>query len=79
MRSGTIPYGYAYLEGALVKNPIEFSVVLKITRLWQSGKSARAIAQILNDQKIKTRQGKTWRHTVIQSILKNKISKKENL
>ena len=43
MRPGTIPFGFAYLEGRLVKDPKEYKTVLQIQKLWKSGKSCSAI------------------------------------
>jgi hypothetical protein len=70
MRPGTIPYGYAYLEGKLVKDPKEYKTVLKIQKIWRSGKSCSAIAKELNNQKIPTRMGGRWGKAVIARILK---------
>jgi len=70
MKAGTIPYGYAYLEGKLVKDPKEYRTVLKIQKLWRSGKSCSAIATILNKQKTPTRMGGRWGKSVIARILK---------
>ena len=75
-RSGRAPYGFGYLEGSLVKDPKEYPVVQKIIHLWQSGKGQRAIAQILNDQKISTRHGKRWSHGVVGTVLKRHQNKK---
>jgi hypothetical protein len=70
MRPGTIPYGFAYLEGKLVKDPKEYKIVLQIQKLWDSGKGSSAIATILNDHKALPRRGKCWRKGVIERILK---------
>jgi len=70
MGSGTIPYGYAYLEGELVKNPVEYKTVLRIMALWKSGKSLNGIADILNQKPIPTRSGGKWVHSVIAGIIK---------
>ena len=69
MRAGTIPFGYCYLEGKLVVDPREYKVVLEMFRLWRSGLSLRAIARSLNDRKIPTRFGKSWKHEVIKHII----------
>jgi Recombinase len=69
MRSGVTPFGHTYLEGKLVVDPHEYKIVLEILRLWKSGKSMRGIACYLNDKKIRTRQGKSWSHFVINSII----------
>jgi hypothetical protein len=70
MRPGTVPYGFAYLEGKLVKDPKEYKIVLQIQKLWRLGKSCSAIASILNDHKATPRRGKRWRKGVIERILK---------
>lgn len=70
MRPGTIPFGFAYLEGKLVKDPKEYKTVLQIQKLWKSGKSCSAIATVLNNQKTPTRMGKGWGKSVIARILK---------
>jgi hypothetical protein len=70
MMSGTIPFGYGYLEGRLVKDPREYQLVLKIHKLWTSGKSAQSIANYLNHQNILTRREKRWGKSVIQRMIK---------
>lgn len=52
MRSPVLPYGYDWLDGKLVVDPKEYRVVQKILRLWRNGKSARLIADFLNQQNI---------------------------
>jgi len=69
MRSPVIPYGYAWLEGKMVKEPREYKIVLKVERLWQSGKSLTAIAHALNDQRVPTRNGKRWFHCTVGAII----------
>lgn len=70
MRPGTTPYGFAYLEGKLVKDPKEYKTVLQIQKLWHSGKSCSAIATVLNNQQTPTRMGGRWGKSVIARILK---------
>jgi len=70
MRPGATPYGYAYLEGKLVKDPKEYKTLLQIQKLWKSGKSCSDIAAVLNNQKTPTRRGKRWGKSVIARILK---------
>ncbi len=68
---------YCYLEGELVKEPREYKVVIEMERLWQAGRSLRAIARTLNERKIPTRQSKTWRHEVVKKIIER--HERENL
>jgi hypothetical protein len=70
VKPGTIPYGYAYLEGKLVKGLKEYRTVLKIQKLWRSGKSCSAIVKELNNPKTPTRMGGRWGKAVIARILK---------
>jgi hypothetical protein len=77
MRSSIQPFGYAWLEGKLVKDPAEYKTVLKILALWQVGKDFRAIAKLLNNQKIPTRFGGSWHHNTINQIVKRQSSMTE--
>jgi len=70
MKAGTIPFGYGYLEGQLLKDPSEYKIVLKILKLWTSGKSCQSIADYLNNQNISTRRGKKWGKSGILRIIK---------
>ncbi len=70
MRSPIIPYGFAWLEGKLVKEPREYKIVLKVMGLWKSGKGFTAIARALNDQGIPTRNGKKWFQSTVGAIIK---------
>jgi len=69
MRAGNTPYGTCYLDGKLVVDAREHQVVLNMYRMWLSGKSLRAIARTLNEQKIPTRFSKSWKHEVIKKII----------
>ncbi|MBY0316075.1 MAG: recombinase family protein [Bdellovibrionales bacterium] len=69
-RSPVLPYGYGWLDGRLVPDPSEYRVVQKILQLWQKGESSRSIANILNDQQIKSRSSKKWFHGLVISIVK---------
>jgi len=68
-RPGHAPYGYGYLNGALVVDPKEFTIVQRILKLRKSGKSSYAIAKILNDSKSPTRLGGHWRTCVVAKII----------
>ena len=69
-RGGHTPYGYAYLDGQLLIDPKEQIIVRIILKFHQSGKSGNAIATELNNQKISSRTGKTWRPCVVRRIIK---------
>ena len=77
MRSPIIPYGFAWLEGKLVKEPREYKVVLKIIGLWKSGKGYTAIARALNDQRLLTRNGKKWFQSSVGAIIKRHLEENQ--
>lgn len=70
-RVGQIPFGWtADADGRLVPVVEEQTVLVRIHECRRSGLSLRAIAAILNDEKITTRQGGTkWYASTIKSIL----------
>ena len=43
MKTGAVPYDYAYLEGRPANEPKECKIVLQIQSLWQTGKGCAAI------------------------------------
>ena len=53
-------YGYAWLLGKIVMNPLEYKNVLLILELSKMGKRPHQIAIYLNEQGIKPRRGKKW-------------------
>jgi hypothetical protein len=63
------PFGYYYLEGALVKDPKEFPTLQMIDQLRLRGNSPTAIANRLNDKKIKTRKGNIWKQPTVYNII----------
>lgn len=71
---GVAPYGFCVIRGQLVKDPKEQVNVQLILKLATGGKSNSAIADYLNDKKIKTRTGGRWDHSTIRSILKRNLS-----
>jgi hypothetical protein len=75
VRSPILPYGYAWLEGKLVVDPHEYKIVLKIMKLWDSGKSLTAIANHLNGQQVPTRMSKKWFHIAVNAIVKRQLQK----
>lgn len=69
MRGGTTPYGYAYLDGQLVRDPKEYKIVQEIYRQWDKGLSFRAISRFLNGRNYFTRRGSSWKHELIKKII----------
>jgi len=77
-RGGHTPYGYAYLDGQLLVDPKEQTIVRKIMKLHHSGLSGNAIAKELNHQKIPSRTGKSWSPCVVRRIIKFNQSKQQS-
>ena len=55
----TAPYGFCVIEGRLVEDPKEASVVRLIMTWWRQGMSHCAITRRLNNQRIKPRKAAT--------------------
>ena len=68
-----IPYGYDYDDGSLLVNDKEAEVVTSIFCNYLDGWSMKKIANHLNEQKIPTKQNKTWASQTISRILKNPL------
>ena len=47
----------------------ELKTVRRILRLWQSGKSYRAIAADLNNRAVETKRGRCWHHTTVAKVV----------
>lgn len=77
-RGGHTPYGQAYLDGQLLVDPKEQMIVRKILKLHHSGLSGNAIARELNNQKIPSRNGKSWSPSVVREIIKRNKSNYKN-
>jgi hypothetical protein len=67
---GTMPYGFLSLDAQVVMDPREQSIIQTMLRLWQSGKSIKAICDQLNGRKVSTRSGRPWNPDVIRKIIK---------
>ncbi len=64
-------YGYALVNGKMEINENEAQVVRRIFELYLQGYGTGSIANVLNEEKVPKRNGKVWRMTGIQYILKN--------
>lgn len=67
--SAAPPFGYYYLDGGLVKDPKEYPTLQMIDQLRRRGKSPTAIANRLNDKKVKTRKGNVWKQPTVYNII----------
>lgn len=63
------PYGYCLVNGMLVEDPREMSVVSLMVKWWNQGMSYGAIARKLNSQKIKPRKAAAWSQPTVGFIL----------
>jgi len=80
MKKGKVPnqvYGYDKIAGDyfnLKKNPQEVTVIRRIFDYYVNmGIGASAIANILNNEGIKTKRGSNWKQATITRILKNQL------
>jgi DNA invertase Pin-like site-specific DNA recombinase len=67
---GAPPYGYKALDGALVEDEFEQSVLAKMKSHRKSGKSYRAVTEWLNDNGFTTRKGHQWYETSVKRAIK---------
>ena len=74
-KPGRPPYGYGYIDGQLVIDPREHSIVKQIVNLRKSGKSFNAIAIHLNGKKTPSRNQTQWTRSVIRGIILRHESK----
>lgn len=65
---GNIPFGFDEVNGKLIRNEEEQSIINEIKNLKNKGLSLRKIAGILNEKGIVTKNGKAWTATQIQRI-----------
>ena len=68
---GYPPFGYDWVNGAMVINEEQAAVVKEIFVDILKGESTGAIAERLNQQVVTTKRGKTWHGTTIRGIIKN--------
>lgn len=67
-----IAYGKKIVGGKPADHKAEKKVIESIKEMYREGLSYRAIARVLNEMKIPTKQqGKGWHHENIRSILKS--------
>ena len=68
-RLGSVPFGYGVEGKMLVAIPEQMAARDRILKLRAAGKSMRGIAEMMNAEKVKTKNGKPWGASSIQSIL----------
>ena len=65
---GNTPFGFDEVNGKLIRNEEEQSIINEIKNLKNKGLSLRKIAGILNEKGIVTKNGKEWTAAQIQRI-----------
>ena len=68
------PFGYCYLDGALIKDQKEYPILQMIDQLRRRGESPTSIANRLNDKKVKTRKGNIWKQPTVYNIIQRLIN-----
>jgi DNA invertase Pin-like site-specific DNA recombinase len=63
------PYGWDAEDGALVENPAERAVVVRMQALRADGTSYNEIANALNADAVPTKKGGIWRSQTVKNIL----------
>ena len=66
-----IPYGYDYIDGKLIINENEASIIKDIYSWYSEGKTMGKIVKMLNSSDIPTKKGGFWAKKTISTILKN--------
>lgn len=69
--TGKVPYGYRKNGDTIEVDEYESNVIRIIFGLKQNGKSLREIAEYLNSEGFKTRQGGKWHASTVNYILNN--------
>jgi len=64
------PYGYTRSGETLQKNDAEAAVAAQAVKLYQSGKTMRAIARHLNECGVPTKLGKQWQPMQVSRLIK---------
>jgi len=67
------PYGFRRVEDRLEPDERELAVIRRIHALRRDGLTLRAIASVLNEDKIRTKTGKRWAMEQVRYILKNPL------
>jgi hypothetical protein len=76
---GAAPYGFARIDGTLLKDPKEQRNIQLILSHWKSGMSFTAIAKELNRLKIKPRMASRWSDTSIRNLVLRQIEQQSKI
>ena len=70
---GRLQYGWDNVDGKLIKNDIEFSVIKRIKNLKSRGYSWRKISNRLNEDGIRSKEGKIWYDGSLYNMMRSYI------
>jgi site-specific DNA recombinase len=70
---GRLQYGWDNVNGKLIKNKSEFSIIKRIKNLRSRGYSWRKIANRLNDDNIQSKEGKIWYDGSLYNMMRSYI------
>jgi site-specific DNA recombinase len=70
---GDLPYGFNVIDGKLVENPSEQTVIRQIVFLRDKSFSYSSIAEKLNREGYKTKNNKAWRHTQVERVFRRAV------
>lgn len=65
------PYGYDYIDGKMMVNPVQSEIVKWIFAEVLSGSSTAQIAKALNTRGVSTKRGGRWTGHTINGMIKN--------
>ncbi len=72
LAGGTLPYGYMRNAKEINKDPREAGIIRIIFALSDQGKSGQKIADYLNDQDYRRRNGRVWTQRQVWAVLSRK-------
>ena len=68
---GRLQYGWDNVNGKLIKNKSEFSIIKRIKNLRSRGYSWRKISNRLNDDNIQSKEGNIWYDGSLYNMMRN--------
>jgi len=68
---GRLQYGWNNVNGKLIKNDIEFSVIKRIKNLRSRGYSWRKISNKLNNDNVSSKDGGIWYDGSLYNMMRN--------
>ena len=68
-RTGTLPFGFDYLNHQLVENGVEQTTIRMMRQYRAGGMSLREIAGNLNQKLVPTKQNGVWKANTVRGIL----------